>query len=48
MHRLEEEDKNEMQEVIKILERDQNGIPTETYVKTKSTWLVSSRDAIYR
>jgi hypothetical protein len=48
MHRLEEEDKNEMQEAVKILERDQNGIPTETYMKTKSNWLVSSRDAIFR
>ena len=48
MHRLEEEDKNEMQEAVKILERDQNGIPIETYMKTKSNWLVSSRDAIFR
>ncbi len=48
MHRLEEDDKNEMQEAIRVLERDQNGIPVETYMKTKSNWLVSSRDAIFR
>ena len=48
MYTLEEDDKAEMQEAITILERDPNGIPVETYMKTKSNWLVSSRDAISR
>ncbi len=48
MHRLEEGDEDEMQEAIRVLERDQNGIPVETYMKTKSNWLVSSRDLIFR
>lgn len=33
---------------MKILERDQNGKPIEVYIKGKSTFLISSRDAIYR
>ena len=48
LYKMEEDDKNELQETIKILERDEKGHAVETYMKMKSNWLLSSRDAVFR